>query len=119
MVRKLLWAQLIRGRAACWVRLTNQEGRAEAVVLNCLIPNQDKFASWKVWVTDSNPEEPDGHHEWTPVFDNSGFLNRWRPDDDGRPDWGEFAFGRVWPEPLGPDEDYEFENVLKGRWDKE
>ena len=126
MVRKLLWAQLIRGRAACWVRLTHQEGRAEAVVLNCLIPHQDNFASWKVWVTDPNPEEPDGHHEWTDIFDNAGFINRWcpdvdewRPDNDGRPDWDEFAFGRVWPEPLEPDEDYEFENVLEGTWDGE
>jgi hypothetical protein len=118
MVRKLLWAQLIRGRAACYVRLTNQESSAEAVRLRCLIPHQDNFASWEVWVTPPFPEQSDEHHEWTGIFDEAGFTNRWRPDANVCPDWDEFAFGRVWATPMMTEEDYEFENVLEGDWDE-
>lgn len=120
MARKLLWAQLISGRGAAWVDMTNDAVSYERVQIACFVPRKKGFALWEVWPIDHD----DGHYVWSPAFgcpispstDWAGFTYAW---PDQVPNWDEFTFGQAWPVPYEPDNDYEFESVLEGEWSGE
>jgi hypothetical protein len=109
LARHLLWVHLTRGSGVAWVEMTNQSPRLDAVTVAFLVPNEGKLAAWQVHFPD--PDDTDGTSPGSQLF-YDGIVNRW-PDE---PTWSEFSFGRVWPRPLDPEDDYEFERLLEEEW---
>ena len=112
LARHLLWVHLTRGSGVAWVEMTNQGPRLDAVTLAFLVPHGGELAAWQVHLPD--PDDTDGASPGSQLF-HDGLVNRW-PDE---PTWSEFAFGRVWPRPLDPGDDYEFERLLEEEWSGE
>lgn len=112
IARHLLWAHLVHGRAVACAILTNSNRSIDGIHLQVLIPQKTKFSSWSVFLADLASGVSD-------ALDSRMYypeLLYWPTEID----WKEFTFGRVWPDPMEPDDDYQFEELLDqcspGEW---